>query len=129
MSINWQDFSILIVEDDGAMRLVLCKIFSKLGVQLYSAENGQQALNIMKIQKIHLVLSDVQMPIMDGVELLKQADAKNCELPIFLLATGHSDLTEESALSLGAVGLIHKPFNIQTLVEKTQKILLDKFAA
>lgn len=125
MTIDWKNFSILVVEDDMQMREVLCDIFKKIGVQYFAAENGQEALQVLLTKNIHLILSDVQMPVMDGVQLLKEVRSKNKELPIVLLATGQSEITEESALAFGASGLLHKPFVIKVLIERVKQILLS----
>jgi CheY-like chemotaxis protein len=122
---NWSRFSVLIVEDDDKMRETLCDAITRLGVQIFSAENGEKAFHLIESHKIHFVLSDVQMPVMTGVELLRKVKEKNPTIPIFLLATGQAQLTEKEALAFGAIGLLHKPFHLRALIEKIKEALLN----
>ena len=73
--------------------------------------------------KIDLVLSDIKMPIMDGIELLKSINACDQHMPLVWLMTGQSDLKEEAALALGAQGLLSKPFKLQVLLGKIKESL------
>ena len=124
MTKKWGNITILVVEDDLDMREVLCDFFKDGGATVFDAENGKVALEVMSKEQVDLVVSDVQMPIMDGVELLKMIRAKNPEIPIVLFTTGQSQLTEESAIASGASGLLNKPYNFNILAEKISELLL-----
>lgn len=117
------NFSILIVEDDSALLKVLCIYFKKTGAIVFQATNGQEAYKIVENENIHFVLSDVQMPIMDGVELLKKIRITKPVIPIILLATGQSELTKDEAVKFGASGLIHKPFKLLFLHQEIEKLI------
>ena len=123
MSFNWSDYVIMIVEDDKDMQQTLCELLRKKGAKIYSADNGQAALEVLEKHQIDFVISDVQMPIMDGVELLKKIKERNPEIPIVLLATGQALITAEIAESKGAAGLIQKPFTSKALLERVQNLL------
>ena len=115
--------SVLVVEDDDYMRDILSDLLENAGAKVFRATNGKEAITYLEREKIDLVLSDVQMPMMGGVELLKLIREKNKEIPVVLLVSGHSDLSEESAIALGAIGLLHKPYNVKTLFERLHSIL------
>lgn len=120
---GWTDFNILVVEDDLGMLEVLGDILEGNGALVFRATQGVEALQwINSEQRIDLVLSDVQMPTMGGIDLVKNIRLKNLKIPIVLLVTGQSELTEESALSIGAAGLIHKPYNIKALIERIDRV-------
>jgi two-component system, OmpR family, response regulator len=119
-----KEVNILAVEDDAMFREVLCEVFKLHGANVHSARNGQEALTILENNAIDLVISDIQMPIMDGKELLKKIRAKNSKVPIVLLATGQSLLTEKEALSLGAAGLITKPIGTRDLLDKVSSVIV-----
>lgn len=123
MKKRWVGINILVVEDDKALLDVLCDYFKISGATIFKASDGQQALQIVETERIDFVLSDVQMPVMDGIELLKKIRIKNPDIPIVLLATGQSQLTEESALGLGASGLIQKPFKLNEITERISQLL------
>lgn len=122
MKFDWTKISILVVDDDNDLREILCEIFQGLGAEIFSAENGQEALGSIASQKVSLVLSDLQMPVMDGTTLLKSMKENNLNIP-FIFITGQSHFTEEAATSLGADGLIYKPYKIKMMLEKIQTVL------
>jgi DNA-binding response OmpR family regulator len=126
MKKNWNGLNILIVEDDVFLLEVLCDYFKKTKATVFQAVNGEEAFAIVDTDAIDFVLSDVQMPVMDGVELLKKIRIKRPDVPIILLATGQSQLTKESAIEFGASGLIHKPFNLTELSEEIEKLVQSR---
>lgn len=123
MKINWEIITILLVEDDPALLKVLSIYFKRIGGIVFQASNGQEAIQIVESEKIDIVLSDVQMPIMGGVELLKTIRLTRPIIPIVLLTTGQAELTKKDALEFGASGLIHKPFKLKTLGDEVEKLL------
>ena len=114
---------LLIVEDDEDMLNIMSDQFREIGYTVFSAENGQIALKIAENKKIDLIVSDIQMPVMTGVDLLKNIRQKNSDIPIVLLITGQSSLNESKALELGASGLFHKPFDFEVLAEEVRKLI------
>lgn len=123
MSIDWKKYRLLVVEDDSDMRDSLVDLLSEEGCRVWNAANGKDALNILSEQAIDLVLSDVQMPIMDGEELLKIIREKDPKVPIVLLATGQSHLSKEDAVKAGACDLIQKPFDAAEIIKKIEHYL------
>lgn len=128
MSFDWSNYNILIVEDDQDMRQILYDVLKKKKANTYAAENGEEALKILEIYAVDFILSDVQMPVLDGVGLLKRVRAKNPDIPIFLLATGESQITADQAKALGAAGLINKPFKSKELFQQIQNLLESQMA-
>ena len=124
MNFDWSKISILIVDDDSDLRETLCDIFSRLGVEIYSAVNGADALGWLEKSKISLVISDLQMPVMDGAALLKNIHDRHIDVP-FVFITGQSHFTEAKAAALGAKGLIYKPYTLQGLTEKIKNVLVS----
>jgi DNA-binding response OmpR family regulator len=108
--------TILVVEDDPDLLGILSEFLSMQGAQVVQALNGKEALEQLSHSPVQLVLSDVQMPVMDGVELLKSIKQKSSGSPKVFLTSGHSNLDEASALSLGATAFITKPFKLQHLL-------------
>lgn len=115
------NIKILVVEDDPDMLNILVEFLKLNGAQVTEASNGQVALQILKDHNVDLVISDVKMPVLNGLELLKAIRAKDANLPIVFLTSGHSNLDEESAAAYGARVLIAKPFNLQLLLQHIKK--------
>ena len=101
---------VLIVDDDMINRKLLSVLLKKIGdVASVEAENGLEALNIMKSEPIDLVLLDVMMPVMDGPDFLKivKSDEAYKDIPVAVLTTDDSRKSE--VLSLGASVVLIKP--------------------
>ncbi|MCB0415840.1 MAG: response regulator [Bdellovibrionales bacterium] len=123
MSLDWKQITILVVEDDHFLRSSLCEVLEMEGATVLQAENGQQALEIVRTHPIKFVLSDIKMPVMDGINLLKAIRAEDPNVPIVLLATGESSYNTQEVLSLGGSGLLRKPFEIATLIECVEHLI------
>lgn len=118
---------ILVVDNEETTRETLLKILEREGYQVLMANDGQAALEIIKEQRINLVVSDVCMPRMDGNKLLKMAKAARPELEVILM-TGHGKMEMGiEALKEGAFDFIQKPFT-KLALNKTVKQALEKQA-
>lgn len=101
---------VLVVDDEPFMRTLLIDLISDLNVQSDEAEDGMVALERLKQNEYHLVISDIRMPNLGGIELLENALKLNILTP-FIFLTGYSDdLMILKAIKLGAVDFIGKPF-------------------
>ncbi len=100
--------TILLVDDNKDLRDCYKEELSRIGFVVFEAEDGEQALGLLRKQVVDLVISDVQMPILDGVGFLKQARKEFKNLPIFII-TGFSPYTEKEILNYGANGYFEKP--------------------
>ena len=118
--------SVLVVDDSEEYNEVLRdSLMSECG-KVFSAYNGKEALEILRAYEINLVISDVQMPVMDGPSLVKNLRASDPYVPIILLATGQSQLSETEAFAIGSNGLIHKPFKISDLLVMIKQLFNDQ---
>jgi CheY-like chemotaxis protein len=120
---------ILVVEDDGDMRDILVDVAEATGASVFQAANGKSAISRLEMERFDLVVSDVQMPEMGGIELTKAIRAKTSDAPMVLLISGQTDLSEDGALAIGAAGLIHKPFSMDSLFAKMSQLLSLKASA
>lgn len=119
-------FNILIVDDSETMRAVIKKTVNMCGIELgtlQEAGNGFEALEIMAEYWVDVVLSDINMPEMGGVELLRtmQGDEVLKKIPLIFISTESSQSRQDEAARLGAAGYIKKPF----LPEQIRDILLE----
>lgn len=116
--------TILVVDDNKEMIRFISDGFSEYFIVL-TAENGQQALNLLETNNISLVISDVMMPIVDGFELCKKmkSNIKTSHIPLILLTARATDESQLNGLQLGADDYITKPFNLDVLRLRVQKFM------
>ena len=108
-------FNILLVDDSPLIRKMLRRIVNDSGVPvetIFEAVNGSEALTVLEANKISMMLSDVNMPVMDGFELLAKVRARPewNEMPIVMVPTEGGEDSVLSAVQKGANGYIVKPF-------------------
>jgi two-component system chemotaxis response regulator CheY len=125
MDVN-KKMKILVVDDFATMRKVIRNLLKQSGYEnITEAEDGVQAMNVLKSTKIDFVISDWNMPNMTGIELLRAVRSDNdlCAMP-FLMVTAES-LKENvvEAVKAGVSNYIVKPFTAEVLGEKIEKIL------
>lgn len=117
---------ILIVDDQFGIRILLNEVFQKEGYQTFQAANGIQALDILKEHQPDLVLLDMKIPGMDGVEILKRMKVIDPEIRVIIMtAYGELDMIQE-AKSLGALTHFAKPFDIDDIRAAVRKHLPQK---
>lgn len=114
--------SILIVEDDEFFREALKDSLSRHGFKVSVAADGKSARLILNLSSFDLILSDIQMPHMTGVELLAWVKENKPSVPVVLM-TGFSQIVEtKKAHELGAAGFIPKPFTDKDVLELIKEI-------
>lgn len=115
---------VLIVEDEPTLNEMIVEEILSEGYEAVGLFNGQEALDYLEKNKVDFIVSDIKMPKVDGIELLKKVKQNNSDAPPFLVVTGFNDLlSEDKALELGAVGLITKPFKFDQLYLVLEKYL------
>ena len=119
--------TVLIADDSSEMRGYLAKELSE-EYNVFTAANGADALDLIKKEKIDLVISDVMMPIMDGCELCNQikGDSDLSHVPVILLTAAVGIETRIETLKSGADGYIEKPFPIELLMSNINNLFRNK---
>ncbi|MBM7714472.1 response regulator [Siminovitchia sp. FSL H7-0308] len=106
---------VLIVDDQFGIRTLLNEVLQKEGYEIYQAANGLQALHVMKQHAPDLVLLDIKIPGMDGLEILKKMKEINPEIRVIIMtAYGELDMIEKTK-KLGALAHFSKPFDIEEI--------------
>ena len=116
--------SLLIVDDEVALRKLLAELVSTIeGVSVITAENGKQAISIMKNHRFDAILSDIKMPEMDGLEFLKTLRENDNMIPFVILSAfaGRENLV--LALRMGAMDFIEKPYKQENVLKIVTKAL------
>lgn len=115
--------NVLIVDDSAAIRKILQRVLGQAKVpisQFFEAGDGLEALEVLKANPIGLVLSDINMPNMDGLQLLSQVRAVEewKKVPFVMITTEGSQAKVLEAVQLGASGYVRKPFTPDQIKEK-----------
>ena len=116
-------FSILVCEDDFAIKTMISTKLKQENYSVYTVQNGKEALNLMEKQQIDLVISDIMMPEMDGYEFVQTLRETKYTLPI-LMITAKSQLESlEAAFKLGVDDYMVKPLRLEELVLRVKALL------
>ncbi|OEF99858.1 two-component system response regulator [Vulcanibacillus modesticaldus] len=116
---------ILIVDDQYGIRLLLTEVFNKEGYQTFQAANGKEAIIIVRKESPDVVLLDMKIPGMDGLEILKHIKKIKNDLKIIMMtAYGELDLLEE-AIQCGIVTYFSKPFDIDHIRQAVYDALFN----
>jgi two-component system chemotaxis response regulator CheY len=121
----------LIIDDSSVMRKIVERSLRQAGVnltQVLEAGNGAEALAVLEQSQVDLILCDINMPIMDGLEFVKQlAGVSNANgVPVVMITTEGSESHVVQALSCGARGYIRKPFTTDQVKEHVLPVLAVK---
>ena len=112
---------IWIAEDDRSLRWVMEKAIRREDMQVRSFENGEDLLEALKDSRPEIIISDIRMPGMDGLELLQRIHAEDQNLPI-IITTAHSDLDSAvAAYQSGAFEYLPKPFDLEELIDVARR--------
>ncbi|HEB95350.1 MAG TPA: response regulator [Sedimenticola thiotaurini] len=117
--------SILAVDDSASMRQMVAFTLKGAGYDVIEAADGVEALNIAKSKGVNLVITDVNMPNMDGISLIKQLRALPSYrfTPLLMLTTESGQDKKQQGKAAGATGWIVKPFNPDQLLNTVKKVL------
>jgi len=119
---------VMIVDDSAAIRKILRRVLQQAEIplgQVYEAGDGAEAVESLKQQKVQLILSDINMPNMDGLQFLSQLKAKPewKDVPVIMITTEGSQAKVLEAVQLGAAGYVRKPFTAEQIKEKLAGII------
>lgn len=115
--------SILVVDDREDERDMAAQAVRMLGHQVITAANGQEALDLIHRGRFDLVVTDIQMPVMDGLTLLRTIRAEGSTIPVLLITGFDPTEADEAVRKYGPAGLLLKPFRLQHLREEIGKLL------
>jgi two-component system, chemotaxis family, chemotaxis protein CheY len=118
----------LIVDDSSVMRKIVERALRQAGLDLmvvHEAGSGSEGLDLLKSKQVDLILSDINMPSMDGLEFLRQLRAQNLApgVPVVMITTESSEEHVKQAILAGAQGYIRKPFTAEQVKERVLPLL------
>ncbi|MFZ9840630.1 MAG: response regulator transcription factor [Candidatus Nanopelagicales bacterium] len=122
-SINQSTPRVLIVDDEAGIRSLLSETLSLVGYSTLSAENGMQAMSLLRAEKFDLVLLDINMPLLSGFEAISRIKKLDSHLPVIMVSARQDKSDVIEGLKLGADDYISKPFNLEELVMRVNALL------
>jgi len=117
------DISALIVDDSSVMRKIVERALRNAGLPLaevLEASSGVEALDLLRQKRVDLILSDINMPNMDGLEFLRQLKVQGLapDVPVVMITTESSEDHVRNAIAAGAQGYIRKPFTSEQVKDR-----------
>lgn len=118
----------LIVDDSSVMRKIVERALRQAGLEslvVFEAGNGSEGLDVLKARTVDLILSDINMPAMDGLEFLRQIRLQKLapDIPVVMITTESSEEHVRQAIEAGAQGYIRKPFTAEQVKERVLSLL------
>lgn len=122
------EMRVLIVDDSSVMRKIVERALRQAGLEalvVYEASSGAEALGVLGATTVDLILSDINMPAMDGLEFVRQVKAQNLApgVPVVMITTESSEEHVKQAILAGARGYIRKPFTAEQVKERVLALL------
>ena len=119
---------ILLAEDDDSMRVFLERALAKAGYEVIAFANGQEAFDRLKQEPFTLLLTDIVMPHMDGIELARRASELDPELKIMFI-TGFAAVTLRAGKAMPQARVLSKPFHLRDLVMEVDRLFESESAS
>ena len=119
---------IIVAEDSSVIQNLTKKILSQINYQIKSVKNGQQVLDLLDKEAYHLILLDIHMPVMDGMECaqsIRKSGKEYKDIPIIAITGNANNYTEAEFEAAGINAFVPKPLNYDSLVEKVKEFTND----
>lgn len=120
------DATLLVVDDEEVICEIMTAWFARHARRALSAGNGQEALKLLTESHVDAIVSDVRMPVMDGMALVRAIAATGADRPRVIFVTGFSDLQPRDAYALGVEAIIEKPLERDHLLDAVKRSLADR---
>ena len=126
-------FTVLIVDDSPAMRAFVKRVVTLSGFDMgacLEAANGSEALDVLHKEWVDVILTDINMPVMNGQEFVRNlaADENFRSIPVLVVSTDRTEDRIREMISLGAKGYVPKPFQPEQLREELERVLEASYA-
>ena len=123
MSIGDTTFTVLVAEDDPEIRTALVRILSYEGYEVIAVNDGAAALEAVVEQEVDLMVLDVMMPFVDGLDVCRKVRSKGDRTPILMLTARHETQDRVAGLDAGADDYLAKPFELDELLARLRALL------
>jgi CheY-like chemotaxis protein len=117
--------SILVVDDELELLEIFSAWLGRYGFRVFTAPNGAEALKVLRAQRVDVILSDIRMPIMDGVALVQNLNQMEMTPPKIIFVTGYGNISRREIFAMGVEALLDKPLSRPVLIEALDRCLMD----
>ena len=118
---------VLVVDDEPALRQIFAKWLETMGcLQVKTAEDGEAALGVLQVESFDLLISDVRMPRMDGITLVRKLGEVDRSIPSIIFVSGFGDVDEREMYGQGVEAFLAKPLRMDELMDVIRKALADR---
>lgn len=121
-----KEASILVVDDEPMLCELFADWFAGVAGAVFTAENGARALEMLDTNKIDLIITDIRMPVLDGIGLLRKVKARGLHTPSVIFISGFTDIDPREAYELGAEALLGKPVEYHDLINAAKRTLAER---
>lgn len=116
-------FKILVVEDNRELSRLFCRVLAKEGYSTYTAEDGVEALEILENEYIDLIISDIMMPRMDGIELVRSLREAKYTLPVLMITAKDTFADKQQSFNAGVDDYMVKPVDVNEMSLRIKALL------
>ncbi|MGD0797982.1 MAG: response regulator [Acidobacteriaceae bacterium] len=121
-----EDATILVVDDEAELRQIFAAWLGRKGCTVLTASNGAEALSVLEAQKVDVLVSDIRMPIMGGVALVRTIYERELILPSIIFVSGFGDVDPREMYGLGVEALMEKPLSRKDLIHALEESLRER---
>jgi CheY-like chemotaxis protein len=121
-----KEASILLVDDEPFLLDLIDGWFQGVAREVFRADNGARALTVIAEHRVDVIVSDVRMPVMDGISLIKEVNANKLHTPRVIFISGFTDIEPREAYALGAEAFLGKPFERSQLISAVNRSLSER---
>jgi CheY-like chemotaxis protein len=121
-----EEATILVVDDEAELREIFSAWLGRKGCRVLTASNGVEALEVLERERIDVLLSDIRMPVMGGVELVREVFERKMVIPSIIFVSGFGDVRPREMYGLGVEALMEKPLSRQDLIRVLEDSLLER---
>jgi len=118
---------LLITDDDFAIRKAIEDVFRDKGLVVTTAGDGDEAISVIESGEVHLLLVDVHMPRVGGLEVMRHLQTRNRKMPCILMSAGLTESIEREAFEMHAYRVLRKPLRVSTLRETVMQGLREVY--
>jgi len=121
-----EDATVLLVDDEKDLREIFSAWLGRNGCRVLTAANGVEALKVLEMERIDVLVSDIRMPVMGGVELVRNVYQRELPIPSIIFVSSYADAEPREMYGLGVEALIAKPLSRKDLIRALEESLMDR---
>ena len=123
---NIENATILVVDDEPELLEIFAVWLGRSGCRVLTAPNGAEALKVLSVETVHSIISDIRMPIMDGITLVRTIAEMDRHIPSIIFVSGFGDIDPREAHALGVEAMLPKPLSRQHLLQALENSLRER---